>query len=437
MALPTFSRSDHRRNQLGFLTDYVFFTIGLTFAGTSTVLPAFAARLTDNPILIGLVGALWIGSWLLPQTFAAHYLSTAERKMPVIRLMGWTGRPVFLLYGVFLFLAGSIAPGILLLALYGACVWFSATDSIAGVAWFDLLGKAFSHRERGRLIGVSQALAGVLSIAAGWTIRLILDSPALGFPSNYALILSLASGCFLFALCGMYLVREPVAPVSAERTSMIEYLPGLVRLLRSDRTYLRVNASRLLIGLCGLASPFYAVFALRELGVSEADVGIFAVAQTVGGALAGLLFGWVADRFGSQAVIRIAGGVYLLAPCLILSAGALGAAGALSVVLVSGTFLLQGMGDGSIMLGFLNYVLEIAPPDRRPEYIGLTNTLAGIMVLFPFIGGTLVDWGGYRIVFVLAAAGVAGGWFLGASLPSRAAHLAAAGRTDDIPQTAV
>ncbi len=424
MALSTFSRRDRQFNWLGFITDYVFFSIGLTFAGTNTILPAFASRLTGNPILIGLSSALWQGGWLLPQMFAAHYLSTATRKMPTIKFFAWIGRPIFLVFGVFLLLAGSIWPGVFLLGIYFSSFFFSFTDSIAGVAWFDLLGKAFTHRERGRVIGIGQAVSGILSIAAGAAIGWILESSGLAFPDNYGLIFSLASVCFLISLSGIYLIREPHEPVASERQKMAEYLPGLVRLLRTDRTFLRVNIARLLMSVCAMASPFFAVYAIRELGVAEASLGGFAIAQTVGSALAGLLFGWVADRFGSHVVIRIVGGVYLLAPCLVLAAGMTGAGGIGTVVLVSAAFLFLGLGDGSIMLGFINYVLEIAPQGQRPVYIGLTNTLIGVIVLFPFIGGALADWGGYRIVFLLAAVGISAGWFTGASLPSRSAHFA-------------
>jgi MFS family permease len=425
MALSTFTRRDHQRNWLGFITDYVFFSIGLTFAGTNTVLPTFASNLTDNPILIGLANALWQGGWLLPQMFAARYLATAPRKMPTIKFFAWIGRPIFLVFGAFLLFSGSIWPAVFLLGLYFSSFYFSFTDSIAGVAWFDILGKAFSHRERGRVIGIGQAVSGILSIAAGAVIGWILESSGLSFPENYGLILALASVSFMIALGGMYLIREPLEPVTAERQKMIEYLPGLVRIIRQDRTFLRVNASRLLISLCALASPFFAVFAIRELGMAEASVGWFAIAQTIGSALAGLLFGWIADSLGSHIVIRIVGGVYLLAPCLVLAAGIIEGGGVFPVVLVAAAFLFLGLGDGSIMLGFLNYVLEIAPPGQRPVYIGLTNTLVGVIVLFPFIGGTLADWGGYRIVFLLAAVGIAAGWFVGASLPSRSAHFAA------------
>jgi MFS family permease len=424
MSIATFKRADHRRNWAGFLVDYVLFTIGLTFAGMSTVLPAFAARLTANPVLIGLVGALWQAGWLLPQIFAAHYLSTAPQKLPVIKLFGWIGRPVFLLLAIVLLLSGSAAPALLLLLLYVATFYFSFTDSVAGVAWFDVLGKAFTHRQRGRMIGVAQATAGVCSIAAGAAIGWILESSGLGFPDNYALILGLSSVCFIAALGGMYLIREPFEPVAAERQGMHEYLPGLLRLIRTDRTFLRVNASRLLISMTAVAAPLYAVFALKQLGIAEANVGLFAIAQTVGGALAGLVFGWIVDRAGSHVVIRVVGGVYFLAPCLVFAAGAVGPAAA-RVALMSAAFLMIGLGDGSFLLGYLNYVLEIAPAGQRPVYIGLTNTLAGVVVLFPFLGGMIADLGGYRLAFLVAAAGIAAGWFIGAGLPARTAHVEA------------
>jgi len=417
--------------------DYVFFSIGLAFSGMNTILPAFASRLTDNPLLIGLASALWQGGWLLPQMFAAHYLSAVPRKLPVIKFIGWIGRPVFLVFGVILFLTGATWPAALLMGLYICSFLFSFTDSIAGVAWFDILGKAFSHRERGRLIGSGQAVSGIFSIAAGAVIGWILQSSGLDFPANYALIMSLASVCYMISLGGMYLVREPMEPVAERRQKLTDYLPSLVRLIRNDRTFLRVNVSRLLIGLCGLASPFFAVYAIRELGVAEANVGWFAIAQTAGSALAGLLFGWIADRKGSHIVIRLVGGVYLLAPCLILLASTAAGQPGPAVALVAGAFLMLGLGDGSIMLGFLNYVLEIAPAGQRPVYVGLTNTLTGAIVLYPFIGGAVADWWGYRIVFLLALAGIAAGWFAGASLPSRSAHAAATSAPADVLENAV
>jgi MFS family permease len=418
MAISTFSPRDHRRNRFGFVLDYIFFNVGLTFAGINTTLPAFAARLTADPLLIGLVGAVWMGGWLLPQMFAARYLSTAPRKMPFILLFSWIGRPVFLLFALYLILSGAVWPAVTLILLYLASFYFSFTDSITGVAWFDLLGKALSNRERGRFIGLGQAAAGILSIAAGFAIRWVLESSGLGFPNNYAVILIAADVCFMLSLAAIYLVREPVERVELQRQKMTEYLPGLLNLIRRDAMFRRVNIARLLIGLCGLASPFFAVYAIRVLNLPEGDVGWFAIAQTIGLAIAGLLLGGLAERRGAASVVRIVGGIYLAAPIFVLAAGALGSKPTAATLLMAAAFLMLGLGDGSIMLGFLNYVLDIAPPEKRPVYVGLTNTLAGVTVLYPFLGGVLVDGAGYGIVFALAAAGVAAGWVVGASLPA-------------------
>jgi MFS family permease len=421
MALSTFSPADRRKNWTGFLLDYIFFSVGLTFAGLSTTLPAFAARLTDNPILIGLVGMIWMGGWLLPQIFAANYLSTAPRKLPVLFVLRWAGQPVWLLFILYLLLSGAVLPALTLGLLYLTCFYFTFTDSVAGLIWFDMLGKTFTSRERGRLIGLGQAVAGVLSIVAGGVIGWVLQGSRLPFPNNYALILFFANACFLLSLLANYLIREPVEPVPSERQKMTDYLPGLIRLIRRDTLFRKVNIARLLIGFCGMAAPFFAVFAIRELGLPEGVVGWFAIAQTVGLAGAGLLQGWVADRKGTQNVIRIMGGMYFLSPCLVLAAGLIGGSAAFSAFLLSAAFFFLGMGDGSIVLGFFNYILEIAPKEQRPVYIGLTNSLAGVTVFYPFLGGALADLGGYRIVFILAAVGIAAGWAMGFTLPKQKA----------------
>jgi MFS family permease len=419
MSLSTFSPADRRNNRIGILLDYIFFTVGLTFAGVTTTLPAFAARLTGNPILIGLVGMVWMGGWLLPQTFAANYLSAIQRKMPILIGLRWSSQPVFIFFILYLFLSGAVWPALTLGLLYFACFFFTFTDSIAGLVWFDVLGKAFSNRERGRLIGLGQALAGIFSIVAGIIIGWVLEGSGLAFPNDYALILVFADICFLASLLGNYLIREPVEPVASERQKMIDYLPGLIRLIRRDKLFRQVNVSRLLVGFCGMAAPFFAVFAIRGLGLPEGAVGFFAIAQTVGLAAAGILQGWIADRKGPQSVIRVMGGMYFLSPCFVLAAGLLGGSSAFATFVMSAAFFSLGLGDGSIVLGYFNYILDIAPPELRPVYFGLTNSLVGVTVFYPFLGGALADLGGYRIVFILAAIGIAAGWAVGFSLPKQ------------------
>src|SRR5688572_9219848 len=98
------ARRHLRRNWLAFFGDYIFFGLGLTFASVNTTLPAFAATLTDNKILIGAVSAVWTGGWLLPQVLAANFLSNKERKYPIMIKGMAIGRPIFPLFVVWLLL---------------------------------------------------------------------------------------------------------------------------------------------------------------------------------------------------------------------------------------------------------------------------------------------------------------------------------------------
>ncbi len=61
------------------------------------------------------------------------------------------------------------------------------------------------------------------------------------------------------------------------------------------------------------------------------------------------------------------------------------------------------------LIGPLNAILEIAPEEQRPVYVGLYNTLAGLLVPASFLGGVLLRATSYSVLFVITAACVAAG----------------------------
>ena len=80
-----------------------------------------------------------------------------------------------------------------------------------------------------------------------------------------------------------------------------------------------------------------------------------------------------------------------------------------------------------MLAGFLNWVLEWAPGSDRPLYIGFANTLNGITLVMPMVGGwILAASGSYVLLFVVAAAGPAAGLMLLRALPDPRANAAAA-----------
>jgi MFS family permease len=66
-------------------------------------------------------------------------------------------------------------------------------------------------------------------------------------------------------------------------------------------------------------------------------------------------------------------------------------------------FAISGAFQSGIGVGGMSLLLEIAPSHDRALYVGLMNSALGVALLSTSVGGLLVDWLGYRGLFLLAA----------------------------------
>ncbi|MFQ5811767.1 MAG: MFS transporter [Anaerolineae bacterium] len=407
------SNSDYRRNFTCFVLDYVFFGVGIAFVSQTTVLPSFVSQLTDSPPLIGLASTIQTGAWLLPQLIAASYLADKARKKPYLLLPAIIGRPVFWLLAVVLFLGGDLAPTLILGVFFIGLAVFMSTDALAAVAWFDILSKAIPPTRRGRLFGTGQIVSGLLAVGAGAVVNATLGPQGPPFPHNYALLFFLAGLSFFASWLAMSFLHEPVKPTQAERLSWNAFLPKLLTVLRENRTFSLVTALRLLTGLSGMAMPFYVVYATEELHFGAEAIGLFLSSQVVGGILAGFVWGYLNERSGSKIVIQCSTMMALASPLLALLIRPISRlAGGATIYVYSLIFVAIGALNSSMMPGFINFVLELAPSEERATYIALTNTLCGLLLVVPFLGGWLLQATSYPVLFAVTAVGIALGLVL-------------------------
>ena len=410
---PPTSNPHYRRNFICFVLDYVFFGVGLAFISQTTVLPSFVSQLTDSAPLIGLASTIQTGAWLLPQLIAASYLADKDRKKPYLMLPAAIGRPVFWLLAGVLFVAGDLSPTLILGLFFIGLAVFMSTDALAAVAWFDIMSKAIPPTRRGRLFGIGQFFSGLLTVGAGAVVNALLGPQGPPFPRNYALLFFLAGLSFFVSLATMIFLREPVEPTQNERLPWNAFLPKLLTVLRENRTFSLVTALRLLMGLNGMALPFYVVYATEELQLGIEAIGLFLSSQVVGGILAGFVWGYLNERSGSRIVIQCSTVMALASPLLALLMGPIGRlAGASTIYVYSLIFLAIGALNSSMMPGFINFVLELAPPEERATYIALTNTLCGVLLVVPFLGGWLLQATSYPVLFAVTAVGIALGLVL-------------------------
>jgi MFS family permease len=406
-SVTTGSQKHYRRNFASLVGDWVAFEAGLAFASYTTVIPSFINQITDFAPLIGLATTIPNGAWLLPQLMAANYVGSRKRKKPWVVALSSLGRPMYFLVVLTILIAGGRYPWLLLSVFVFADTAFYTLDGLSSVAWFDIVSKVIPARTRGRFYTAGQVLGGVLSMAAGIVVARVLGSGGPPFPQNYGLLFFSSSALLLVSLGSFLFVKEPILDVEHERQAWRDYLPRLARLLRRDQHLRLIIAVRLLAALGALATPFFVVHATDVLGLGTESVGLFVSAQVVGGLVASLAMGYLNERSGSRTVTQLTVALALGAPVLSLLFHYVRPPASLAAYSYGMVFLLLGASYSGYMQGFTNFVLDIAPPTERPAYVGLYNTLGGIVTLAaPVLGGWLLECTSYPILFAVATMGM-------------------------------
>ena len=394
----------YRRNYSAFLGEATLFGVGLVFASTTTVLPDFVSRLTGSAVFVGLIVSLSEGAWRLPQLIFANLLTNRPRKKPWLTRAGMVGRPAYLLYAIALGLGLSRLPTLGLALFFLLHCLFHINLALDSVVWWDVFGKAIPAPQRGRLLGLSTALRGVLSVGAGYLIARLLAESGPSFPLNYVVIFALGGFSLMLSLISWTFIAEPEEAVEEKRILWRHYWPQLAEILRRNSAFKRLLIVRLLAGFDGLALGLYILFGLKELGLSVTTLGLFTAVQTVGGILAGLGFGVLSERVGNHRVIQVATAMSLTAPLVALGFRSTGFVnGTVGSVTYAWIFLAIGVFLNANFIGFSNYAVELAPPGQRGTYIGLFNTVSGIIVVWPAAGGFLLERTSYLVLFALTA----------------------------------
>ena len=394
-----------RRNVAGILTDFVGFGTALGFIGFDTLLPLLVFTLTGDKALVGFIGTLWIGTWLLPQLAAGRWLAGRPRKKPALVSAALVSRGALVLLVGLLALGDSIGREVTFIGLIAAIVIFRGLDSVSAVAWFDLISKMLPPAVRGRVFGSGQALANVFRFGASIIVMAAIAG-GLMYPDSFVVLYGFALIALAVSLCGLLILSETAEKNETPMSSQMGFVAHALHVLREDLRFRRMTIARLLVGLFDLARPQYVVHATIELGLPDSQIGLFIAAQTIGGIVASVALGRLSERKGAAAVIRVTTILATSVPLIALGLHVVGRQQpGLAMMGYVILFVLIGSIDASFLIGFLAYVLDIAPPGERTAYTGLANTIGGLVVIAPTVGGLILRSTSYPVLFMCAALG--------------------------------
>jgi len=375
------------------LMDWTLFFMGMGFVSVNTVLPVFIRHFTSSNFLIGFVPCLGALGWFLPQILAANFTQKLRRKKDLIIFTGLGERIPWL----FLFLAVMLFPPsssflflISFFILYGV---FSLSGGIGSSAWQDMVAKVTPLKNRGHLFGWRSFLGGGAGILAAFLSIYLLKS--FSFPRNFALCFLFAFGATSISYGFLLSVREPSSPVRSEGTGFREYLFSLPSLLRGDKNFFFFLVSNILFGFGGMATAFFAVYAMDKLTLPDSQIGVFTLLLLLGQSISSILWGYLGNKKGYKLVLELGTVVTILSISLAILSS--------SVYLFYVVFFIFGMAFSASLISLHGITLEFSTPEMRPTYIALANTVrAPFISLSPLLGGLLADRLSFPFVFVLA-----------------------------------
>ena len=392
----TNQEKNFRHNFVVNVLDGGFFGLGMGFGSLSTVLPLFISLMTDSAILIGLIPAIHVVGWQLPQLFTARHVARQRRQKPMVMFRTVQERLPFFGLALIAWFLPKIGPQIALGLSFGMLVWQGLGGGFTATAWQSMVGKIIPGDRWGIFFGVQSAAASLFASVSAILAGIILERVA--SPVNYAICFMLTTGAMAISWILLNQTREEESPTGPTNDSSAGYWRSLITILKKDKNFRRFIMVRILAQIATMGFAFYTVYAVRYYGIGEGTAGVLTAVLTMIQTISNPLMGWLGDRWSHRGVM----GVGILA-AIASTALAWISPGVGWFYLVYG---LAGVANVAVWTITMAMTLEFGSVAERPAYIGLANTLiAPTAFLIPLFGGWLADMAGYQTTFMTSVLG--------------------------------
>jgi MFS family permease len=231
----------------------------------------------------------------------------------------------------------------------------------------------------------------------------------------YLLLLAGAGGLWLLAAGTYALIREYPGATEGGGNALSAALERL-DLLRSEREFRNFVIARSLLLCSALSAPFFILLAHENTEGTLLVLGLFVIADGLASLVSAPFWGRFADS-SSRRVMIVAGTGAALSGVLLVTLVRISPAWAESPWLYPAFFFLLAMAHAGVRLGRKTYLVDLAGGNKRTDYVAVSNTVIGVVLLLAGSIGALtavIPISG--VILILAAMGLAGS-VLSARLP--------------------
>ncbi len=338
-----------------------------------TVLSWLLAALGAPAGLTGLLVPIRESGSMLPQ---AALVPLVRRR--AVRKWVWVAGALLQAAAVVLMalIAATLDGAVAGVALLVALALFSLARSLSSIASKDVLGRTLPKGARGQITGYATIGAGVASITVGLGLRILGGEDAT--PTTFAWLLAGAAVAWVLAAAVFSRVQE--APGDRDDADDGDgAIRRAVGLLRDDAPFRRFVLARTLLLVSALSPPFVVALATEQGGAGLQGLGAFIISSGIAALIGGRLWGRLADR-SSRRVMMLAAGLSSLVVVVFL--GILLLDGAREVTLLYPlTYLALALVHHGSRIGRKTYVVDLAEGNQRTDYVAVSNTAIGVLLL--------------------------------------------------------
>lgn len=343
-----------------------------------TVLTWVLSSVGAPAALIGLLVPVRESGSLLPQAAIARVVRR-RRIRKWIWVAGATGQALAVaVMALFTATATGAAAGWGIVA--GLAV-FALARSLSSLTSKDVLGRTMPKGTRGQVTGIATVASGAVAITLGLALRWFGGEDAA--PTTLALLLAAAALTWVAAGAVFATITEqPTSDGDASDADDAEDArrdPSALSLLRRDRRFRRFVIARALLLVSALSPPFVVALASEQGGAGLADLGPFLISSGLAALLGGRFWGKLADRSSRLAMALAASGASGVIVALLV---ALRFDGVREVSLVyPAAYLLLALAHTGVRVGRKTYVVDLGEGDRRTDYVAVSNSAMGALLL--------------------------------------------------------
>jgi len=352
--------------------------------GDSYISP-FAIALNAGNATVAMLSSITGLLGPISQMFSARLVEKYSRKKIVLASVFYES----LLWIPFILLAFLFHKGIITSLLPFLLVFFFAIYTIIAQiptpAWFSWMGDIVDEGYRGKWFAKRNLILGIVSL-----FFVILAAVFLDFAKKQNFVMFGFMILFFLAMLARLYSRKHFRKAYEPKLKLEKgYYFSFWQFLKKapKNNFGKFTIFRASMGFAAsIASPFFAVYMLRNLGFSYLTFMIITMSSTVFSLLIMRVWGKFADKYGNYEVLKITSILVPLYPILWLISSK-------PLFLILGPSLIGGIGWAGFNLAAGNFVFDSVTPQKRSLAVSYFHVINGVGVfLGAGLGGLLVKF---------------------------------------------